>query len=272
MILFDILVLHVPEVTPKNSKLHLAGWNGQDNPIDQFCDDTFNDWQSWQSKLNFEREYVVSLIQLAEADRWLLAGCYKRSGVEKTDHDKWRWKYDLKELEGALPVAGRLVVEFKRPGRAAYLDTDTWAHRLQVAELRDQRVSIEPFPGFHSVRISHSKLQTITRRGSPTWRGALSSVAGVYLITDTLTGKLYVGSATGGSGIWGRWCEYAENGHGGNKELGEVLQGEGAEYARHFQYAILEVADSQDDKAHVLEREGHWKRVLVSGKHGYNAN
>jgi hypothetical protein len=36
-------------------------------------------------------------------------------------------------------------------------------------------------------------------------RGALSSVAGVYLISDTLDGRLYVGSASGQGSFWQRW-------------------------------------------------------------------
>ncbi len=35
------------------------------------------------------------------------------------------------------------------------------------------------------------------------------AVAGIHLITDTLTGKQYVGSAYGKDGVVGRWCEYA---------------------------------------------------------------
>jgi hypothetical protein len=56
---------------------------------------------------------------------------------------------------------------------------------------------------------------------------ALASVAGVYLISDTLTGKLYVGSATGEGGIWGRWCQYVD-GHGHNIQLKRLVGAESA--------------------------------------------
>ena len=100
----------------------------------------------------------------------------------------------------------------------------------------------------------------------------MSAVAGVYLITDTSTGKLYVGSATGDGGIWARWSQYAATGHGGNKELKKLLKSEGADYARHFQYAVLEIADTHASAEEVIRREAHWKRVLGSREHGYNNN
>jgi hypothetical protein len=76
------------------------------------------------------------------------------------------------------------------------------------------------------------------------WHGALANIKGVYLITDTTTGKHSVGSATGDDGLWQRWCSYTDNGHGGNKDLRKVLKEEGPEYKANFQYSILEIADT----------------------------
>jgi excinuclease UvrABC nuclease subunit len=44
-----------------------------------------------------------------------------------------------------------------------------------------------------------------------TWVTSLSSVNGVYLIQDKETDKLYVGSAYGDNGIYGRWASYSKN-------------------------------------------------------------
>jgi hypothetical protein len=46
--------------------------------------------------------------------------------------------------------------------------------------------------------------------------------------------------------------------------------GHGAAYAANFQFAILEVAGTFS--ADVLEREAHWKRVLLTRDHGLNSN
>jgi hypothetical protein len=51
------------------------------------------------------------------------------------------------------------------------------------------------------------------------WQTALSSVVGIYLITDTLDGCQYVGKADGAESIRQRWSVYAVNGNGGNVEL-----------------------------------------------------
>ncbi|MEI2420593.1 GIY-YIG nuclease family protein, partial [Arthrospira platensis SPKY2] len=57
-----------------------------------------------------------------------------------------------------------------------------------------------------------------------TWKTALSSVKGVYVITDTSNGKLYIGSAYSVESIWHRWSEYTKNGHGGNKQLKALIE------------------------------------------------
>jgi hypothetical protein len=47
------------------------------------------------------------------------------------------------------------------------------------------------------------------------------AVAGVYLVLAQTSGKQYVGSAYGPSGIWERWRKYAISGDGGNVQLRE---------------------------------------------------
>ncbi|WP_345552549.1 hypothetical protein [Microbulbifer aestuariivivens] len=80
MKLFELLSLKFPELGHENCKIHLAVWNGEHNPIDVFLAGNFEEWQRWQSKRNFERKYIISLIQLPGIDRWLFAGCYRSLG------------------------------------------------------------------------------------------------------------------------------------------------------------------------------------------------
>lgn len=128
------------------------------------------------------------------------------------------------------------------------------------------------FPGFASVRIRFDQLRHIVGRDLATWRAALAAVAGIYLIADTATGKLYVGSASGIAGIWGRWCTYAATGHGGNQELIGVLAERGSEHVQHFQFSILEICDVLTPETDVFRREVHWKQVLCSCEFGHNLN
>jgi len=59
MNLFEILGLKFPTIIPKECKIHLAVWNGDDNPIDAYLSGGFEKWQSWQTKKNFERKYII---------------------------------------------------------------------------------------------------------------------------------------------------------------------------------------------------------------------
>lgn len=96
---------------------------------------------------------------------------------------------------------------------------------------------------------------------------------GVYVIHDQATGKPYVGSAYGDTGLWSRLGEYVTTLHGGNLNLRELVDREGREYARaNLQFALLEFWSMRMSDEHVLAREAYWKDVLLSRKFGYNGN
>ena len=80
MHVFDMVRLLVPELEPNKTKIHLAGWNGIQDPLDEFLAGRFEEWQRWQTQRNFERPFVLSLIKLAARDRWLFAGLHKVLG------------------------------------------------------------------------------------------------------------------------------------------------------------------------------------------------
>ena len=142
-----------------------------------------------------------------------------------------------------------------------------------VDELRPEPLRIKEFLGYSSALLTKQELDTVVAQGITSWKAGLSAVAGVYVIADRHTGKLYVGSATAGEGIWSRWCAYSHTGHGGNRELIQLLDEEGAEYAQHFQFGVLEIADTHASTEDVLRRESYWKDLLQSRRpHGYNAN
>jgi hypothetical protein len=270
MKLFDLLHLQLPTLTPDTCKLHLATWNGQEHPLDVFLAGDFPEWQRWQSKRNFERPYVVSLIAMG-GNRWLFAGLY-RSGEPERHEAEGMWLYPLVEEPACQELTGRLVIDFARSGRQSYLVAENWADGLLVRQLLEEPLSIAEFPGFKTVNLSWDELRVVVAQALPSWRAALSSVAGVYLITDTRSGGLYVGSATGQGGLWQRWSAYADNGHGGNTELRRLLSDEGPDRQRAFRYAILEIADTHASAEEVLRRESHWKAILLTREGGLNAN
>lgn len=257
----------VASETPKSLKIHLACWNGIEHPIDVYYAGKFQDWQSWQHHRNFKCAQVVGLIDLGKSN-WLFAGVFEILDCKPHPTNEKHFLYSTKLLSKQEELVGRVVVHHKR-SRASYI----WHGpdvALPIVEIRRKKLTIAEFPGYNSVVISHSKLKIITEQKIESWYGALASIKGIYLITDTSSGKHYVGKASGSDGIWQRWCSYVENGHGGNEELKKLLKTNGAPHVTFFQYSILEIADTHSSEADILRRESHWVDVLKSRKFGLN--
>ena len=108
-----------------------------------------------------------------------------------------------------------------------------------MQEILREPYSGRSFPGYEDVDLSFAELETMVRNDRPDWKGALESVKGVYLITDTKAEKRYVGSAYGDQGVWSRWREYIENGHGGNVELCAWLGAQGGRIIAVFIFDSL---------------------------------
>lgn len=271
MRVFDLLAVLNPDVRPSDTKVHLATSNGEKNPLDVYMTGDFDEWQRWQTRRNFERKFVVSLISMPGADRWLFAGVHHSKAPEWIE-DRNLYRYPLLEDEHCNEMNGRLIVAFHRSGRQAYLNAENWDAEILVNEIVAERLSIGEFPGFKAVNLTHENLELIVRQSLESWRIALSNVAGIYLISDTQSGKLYVGKASGADGIWDRWTSYAKDGHAGNTELRRLVTEGGLDRAKYFRYSILEIADVHASEEDILSREKHWKDILMSRDHGLNAN
>jgi hypothetical protein len=90
----------------------------------------------------------------------------------------------------------------------------------------------------------------------------LSNVYGVYVIRDTKTDKLYIGSAYGKEGIWQRWEVYVKtNGHGNNKTLKELVDGN-PDYSKNFAFSLLMIMSKNTPDDQVIAQEQLMKRKL----------
>ncbi|HQY05958.1 MAG TPA: GIY-YIG nuclease family protein [Lacunisphaera sp.] len=253
-------------------KIHCA--TGYPNPpLQAFLEGKFKEWQEYQTKRNFQCERILSLIQITTG-RWLFAGVWNVHGtpLKKSESKKTWFAYSTSEVPGLEHLTGRAIISFKRTFRASYLVGTRYADLLIVSEILSERITLRDFPGFSSVLLSYAELSHVITRSLPSWRAALSSVAGVYLITDTSCGRHYVGSAYGTQGFWGRWSLYVETPHGFNKKLQQLLSEQGLAHATHFRYSILEICDVLATQDEVLSRESHWKEALGSRDFGYNSN
>ncbi len=158
-------------------------------------------------------------------------------------------------------LAERVVIEW---GGA----TVQWLQSINkdVVEIR-RAEAINEFVSFDQVQLAFADLVQITKnpQSNKSWVNTLSSVNGVYLITDTSSGKMYVGSAYGENGIYGRWSTYAATGHGGNQELKSLDPAS-------FVFSILEIAPGTMSADEVIARENRWKERLFTRAFGLNKN
>lgn len=143
-----------------------------------------------------------------------------------------------------------------------------------VKEILPALYNGDTFSGYDRVHLPYAKLDRIFKREiMPSYHDALASVTGVYCLTDTKTGMLYIGSATGEGGVAARWGNYLDSQHEDNKGLRDLYEHEGEEYFRkHFEFTLLEYFGMSYDPQKVLEREQWWKDCLDTRKHGYNEN
>lgn len=180
---------------------------------------------------------------------------------ETSNDGQWR-TFDLEQSTLLSDLRLRLVIGWRSPRTWALKATT--AAPYPVMEIADA----EPvrFPGFDALTLDHPRLQAVIREHRyAAWRTALSSVIGIYLITDTRDGRQYVGKADGAESVLQRWAAYATNGHGGNVELRALDPAS-------FRLSVLRVFDPATPTRDINAAESHFKHALDSRSHGLNRN
>ena len=258
-----------------NVKIKFNQHNGYDDPMDLYRSNPEiinTQWLFWNEKRRYfyEGQIAVCFLKLSY-DMWLLT-TIKR--VTKDLGISGGVSFEGEEIETYKPFFGRVIVQYHKTSMAQGRYFSELQDELVVNQILPDVYDGEDFPGYDKVRLSYAQLEVIIRCGKKDWIAALSNQKAVYLITDKNTGKLYVGSATSDSGmLLQRWSNYVANGHGGNKELFELVEREGFDYVKkHFQYAILENYNAKVEDRIILIRESWWKETLQTRVWGYNSN
>ena len=258
-----------------NVKIKFNQHNGYDDPMDLYRSNPEiinTQWLFWNEKRRYfyEGQIAVCFLKLSY-DMWLLT-TIKR--VTKDLGISGGVSFEGEEIETYKPFFGRVIVQYHKTSMAQGRYFSELQDELVVNQILPDVYDGEDFPGYDKVRLSYAQLEVIIRCGKKDWIAALSNQKAVYLITDKNTGKLYVGSATSDSGmLLQRWSNYVANGHGGNKELIELVEHEGFDYVKkHFQYAILENYNAKVEDRVILIRESWWKETLQTRIWGYNSN
>ncbi len=168
--------------------------------------------------------------------------------------------YDLEEITEFRPLRNRLVVQ--------WLSTRGWVQKkdLEIYELLPPVHAI-PFPGYQDTILSFDELKLIfsNPRAHKDWKAALEANAGIYRIVDMSTGEMYIVSAYGYEGLWGRWKNYAMTGHGGNK----LLKGRDP---NHFLWSVVRTVSRTMSERDVIKIEAVEKLKHGSRVHGLNDN
>ena len=165
-------------------------------------------------------------------------------------------EYDTSLTNRLGDLIGKLVIDWGKGKRsfAQYADKN----EKTVLEIRQNED--EPFPGFTTFREPVWRIPRLPQ----TWVSALTSCKGIYLLSSPKANEQYVGSASGESGFFGRWMDYATSGHGGNVQLKE-------KDTSKWHLTILQVAGSADTESDILGYEGLWQTKLQSHRLGLNS-
>jgi hypothetical protein len=266
--------LHVvfPEINDdKNYRFHLAKTEPSGTkPVDALAKSD-EEWLGWQiyrgkAKERFTVDSIVSFAQLS-GRKFLFGGIFEI-------FDRTSNRYGVKYSEKYKDLIGRLVIEYRgENSRATVFKPSYILSNSIVSEIYEYRFKGEQFSSFEEINHKFTAIEIIVNNDIASWKIALGSVYGVYLITDINTGKHYIGSAYGEGGIWGRWCQYVYTYHGNNADLVDLFEDKSVSYFReNFKFSILEVISAIATKEEVIRKESLWKLKLSSREWGYNRN
>lgn len=267
----DILHFSPEQIT--NTRIRFNKNNGEHDPIKFFNEnpEELLLWNYHNNKHYKPGQYSIGLVSMGN-DKYLLFTIGKiLSYKDKTESGV---DINYETLDCYSKYFGRLIVRYHNKSQNLFRTATGLIDEIEVSEILPTIYDGFEFPGYENVTLTYSQLKTIVEGDYPSYRNALAKQKAVYLQTDKLTGKLYVGSATSDNGmLLARWGTYVSNGHGGNEGLKELIKEKGFDYIKNnFQYTILENFNASTPDEYVLSRECYWKEVLSSRKHGYNRN
>ncbi len=271
----DILQFSDEEIS--NVKIKFNIYNGYSDPLELYKQDPEEinvGWFLWHEKSRYFQKGQTAICFLRiSTDTWLLTTIKEITKLLDVPNGGGVG-YEAVEVEKYKKYFGRVIVKYHNTNISMGRRYEALMNELEVLEVLNDCFTGNDFPGYENVRLTYHQLKNIIDRKLPGWIPALQNQKAVYLITDTNTGKLYVGSATAQYGmLLQRWSDYVHNGHGGNIGLRDIVNTNGFDYVKsYFQYSILENYNARMDDNYVLKREKWWKETLKSKEFGLNEN
>ncbi len=227
----------------------------------------FMTYQSEQQNEVFKNaDYIVAFIG-EDGTTARFIGVYKVSEVISIEKENAKYFYPMEEVSGFEALKERVIIDWGK-------STLAW-HQW----INNSKEVIEITPGLNHVQftdytdfvLDYHQLKEIYDKGYPEWKRMLSAVNCIYVISDAKTGKQYVGSTYGKDGVWGRWLQYAKEGHGNDKSLIELVKND-SNYAKNFRYTIMKLLPRIIAMEEAIKAESLYKKKLGTNAFGLNNN
>ena len=270
-------ILKIPENQIQDYKVKFNVNNGYTEPLlvmtrsyDEICN-----WIAWKKeKDDLPRLKVIAFVRYytVSQNQWIFAGAYEVNKKSNFYEVKEGVGYDLTPISEYKNLYGRLVVEYKNTTQQLKRNAENVLNDIKVVELLKKPYNGVEFEGYNNINLTFQELEIIIKNNVDEWKRKLENVTGIYMLFDRSTGKKYIGSAYGESGIWKRWSDYIYSNNGGNKEM---LQLDNDYIRDNFTFTLLEWYAIGTDFDFIISRENYWKKVMLSRKidgYGYNDN
>jgi hypothetical protein len=171
--------------------------------------------------------------------------------IAEKDHRSSIVWFDLVLTDSLARWKEKLVIAWPDPHIAWSRWAEDSGSQMPVLAILEESTLERPMPRWDEIDWPWDQLKTLP----PSWRSKLSQWKGIYYIFDTSDRKGYVGSAYGDENLAGRWQEYSDTGHGGNRLLRE------RDHTK-FRFSILQRLSPDAENDEVIEQESRWKKRL----------
>ena len=277
----DLLRFSQEQVSHAKISLNISHGKGGKRYFDMWKEDEREPaekdvWYAYPSHFGKQRcfhegDLCVGFLQMERNNEWLLVAVGKVLSVPLSGPCAYE---PLHEYDAFL---GRVIVRLAKGntmGRFVF-NLSKFLDECEIIKVCEKAYEDDTAFSLDCISLGFAELKaTLEGYKNPSLRKILENIKGVYCLTDTKTGKLYIGSATGDSrGVAQRWGNYAADYSGGNKEFLKLLEEKGETYFKeNFTFTVIEYFGMRFDDGKILQREAYWKKALDTVRHGYNDN
>lgn len=236
--------------------------------------EAFLHYASEQGKPIYDNvDYIVMFLgERGTSARFL--GVYKVNGKLNEKYTDCEYVYDITSVDDFKALEERVIIDWGKSTVSWHQYYNQVKPVVRIDEGMEDSDGIPYFKSYADINLSYEMLKKVISSGDKEWKTVLQAVNCIYMIVDRKTGKQYVGSTYSKDdqgGIWNRWKEYAETGHGGDKSLNELIKAH-PDHAQYFNWIVLETLPLNITAKEAVKRENLYKEKFLTRLFGYNNN